>query len=63
MATRKYSADIGCTKETVTDGVGSATTTGIECTFDLAKVDTREHAVLALEAITEYILNGIWPPA
>lgn len=63
MATRIYSTDIDPQKETVTDGVGSATTKGIECTFDLAKVTTREQAVLGLEAISEYIINGSWPPA
>lgn len=63
MATRIYSTDIGAQKETVTDGVGSATTKGIECTFDLAKVPNKEQAIMALEAITEYIENGNWPPA
>lgn len=63
MATRIYSTDVGAQKETVTDGVGSATTKGIECTFDLAKVTTKEQAVIALEAISEYVLNNIWPPA
>lgn len=63
MATRLYSTDIGAQALSVTDAAGSGTTKGIECTFDLAKVTTKEQALMGLEAFKEYIVNGIWPPA
>jgi hypothetical protein len=63
MATRKYSLDTGKTLDSVTQGVGSATTVGVELTIDLAKVITEEQAVLAIENIKNYIIQSNWPPA
>lgn len=63
MATRIYSHDLGNDEYEVTDAAGSATTKGMELTIDLAKILTREDALLGLEHIRNYILRGLWPPA
>ena len=63
MATRKYSLEVGKTLVDVTQGVGSATTVGVELTLDLAKVKTEEQAILAIEEIKNYIIQSNWPPA
>jgi len=63
MATRKYSLDKGKTKNAVTDASGSATTVTAEFTIDLADAPTKRDAILALEAIRDYIQEHKWPPA
>ena len=63
MATRIYSTDLGDNLTQVTDGVGSATTKGIELTVDLAKILTREDLLIALERFEDYLIQNIWPPA
>lgn len=63
MATRLYSYDKGVNEYAITDAAGSATTLGMELTIDLAKITTREDALLGLEKVRNYILRGLWPPA
>lgn len=63
MATRLYGVDVGAPTWDVSEGVGSATTAGIEVTLDLAKVSSKEEALLGLQKIKEHILSGNWPPA
>lgn len=68
MATRLYSATITKQLENdsvtnITEAVGSAVvTTPVELTVDLASVADRQTVLTALEKITEYIIEGSWPP-
>jgi len=63
MATRQYNANKGGNYSTITQEVGGAITNGIELTIDLAKYDTKEQALLSLQALIEYITRDIWKPA
>jgi hypothetical protein len=63
MAVRNYGIDKGKEYHTITEGVGSATTYGVELNIDLAKITNKEDAVAALEALKLYILNDVYPPA
>lgn len=63
MATRIYHVDKGGNLRTVTQGVGSSTTNGVELTIDLAKIATKEQALLAVQALEEYIVQNKWTPA
>jgi hypothetical protein len=65
MATRKYGIDKARSYTTVTEGVGSATTKGLEVTIDLAKftVKDKKAALLALDEIKNYISRDSWIPA
>lgn len=63
MATRLYGISRGENMDQVTEGVGAATTDGIEVTVDLAVSNSKEDVLLALEKIAAHILKGNWPPA
>lgn len=63
MATRIYSIDKGAHYTTVTEGVGSATTKGIELTIDLAKVTNKKELLIALEELVIYLTRDGFPPA
>jgi hypothetical protein len=63
MATRLYGISRGEAKELITEAAGSATTDNMELTVDLAAGLTREDAVLMLDKLAQYILEGDWPPA
>ena len=63
MATRIYGISRGETDFQVTEGVGSATTDGMEFTFDLAANLTRAEILQGLDIIKRHILSGTFPPA
>jgi hypothetical protein len=63
MATEKYSVDKGKNYSTVTKAVGSATTAGMELTIDLAKFTSKKDALIAIEALVEFITRDIYLPA
>lgn len=74
MATRLYGANPGYALESVTEGVGSATTShNIELTVDLSssivtdsgttRKISKEEVLFALELFEQYITRSIWPPA
>jgi hypothetical protein len=64
MATRLYSATVsGALDVDITEAVGSAiVTTPIELTVDLASVPDKQTVLRALEKLTTYITEGMWPP-
>lgn len=63
MATELYSVDLGNNYSSVTKTTGSATTAGIELTIDLAKFSNKKDALLALDALKEFITRDVWKPA
>lgn len=63
MATRLYGLSRGETEFSVTEGVGAATTDGVEVTVDLAVSLTKNEVLLGLDMIKNHILKGNWPPA
>lgn len=63
MAVRNYQLDPDQNYTKVVEGVGSATTKGIEVNIDLAKVKTKKQALLALEEMIVYITRDGFPPA
>lgn len=73
MATRLYGANVGYSLETVTEGVGSATTShAVELTVDLANLVNdagatrkiqREELLIILNLFSQYIERESWPPA
>lgn len=68
MATRRYSIGIGDNQTQVAEAVGAAVVTkAIEVTVDLAVVTDsiggKFAVVESLQDITNYILQGNWPPA
>lgn len=63
MATRIFGISRGQEPFETTEGVGSATTDDVELTIDLAKIGTREEALIALNKLEQYIVGIDWPPA
>lgn len=68
MATRRWSIGIGDNQTQITEAVGSATASkAIEVTVDFAVVTDvvggKMAVVESLQDITNYILQGTWPPA
>ncbi len=63
MATRKYGLSRGETEFNVTEGVGAATTDGVEVTVDLAVSLTKAEVLEKLDEIKNHITKGNWPPA
>lgn len=68
MATRRYSIGIGDNQTQITEAVGAAVATkAIEVTVDLAVVTDviggKMAVIESLQDITNYILQGNWPPA
>lgn len=74
MATRLYGANPGFALESVTEGVGSATSShNVELTVDLAstivtdngttRTISKSEVLLILELFQEYIAKSNWPPA
>ena len=63
MATELYSVNLGNNYSKVTKTTGSATTAGMELTIDLAKFANKKDALLALDALKEFITRDVWQPA
>lgn len=65
MATREYEVALDDSHFQVTEGVGSAITSGkaVMVTVDLAVATKRIQAIEALERIKQYILEDVYPPA
>lgn len=74
MATRLYGANPGYALESVTEGVGSATTShNVELTVDLAtsivsdngttRTISKNEVLIILNLFEQYITRSIWPPA
>lgn len=63
MATRLYGISRGEKHYDVTEQVGSPTTDDIELTVDLAKVTSREEALVLIDKVKAYILEeqDNWP--
>ncbi len=62
MATRLYGISRGEKHYEVSEGVGVATTDEVELTVDLARVASRDEALVLIDKIRAYILERIWPP-
>lgn len=74
MATRLYGANPGYQLESVSEGVGSATSShDVELTVDLAstivndngttRTISKEEVLIILSLFEQYILRSNWPPA
>jgi len=63
MATRKYGLSLAEEHGSVTEAVGSGVTDHVEVTIDLAQIADRNDALLILDRIKDFILQGDWPPA
>ena len=62
MASRYYGLDVGLPQTSVLEGSSTQSKT-VEVVVDLADLATREQVLIALENITNYILQDVWPPA
>lgn len=63
MATQFYGVPRGGNNPLAVVESGSTTSQDFEFAVDLTNNPTREQAYLALDAIKQKILGGIWPPA
>lgn len=64
MAVRYYGVDVGATNEISVAEDSSSNSTTFEFTVNLAVTTTQLDALLALEAIENYIVSQqTWPPA
>lgn len=63
MATTQYDYNIGQDKDAVVKTTGSAISSAVSLTFDLAVVNSKQDVLRALEILEQAIMEDTWPPA